>query len=168
MADSAQFDPDAILGVLEKHRVDYVLIGGLAAMLHGAIHTTNDADITPSRDAQNLVRLAAAMVELEARIRTHTVPEGLAFDRSPALLRGVAMLNLVTKYGDMDISFEPAGTRGYPDLRANAVELNIHGNRVVLAALADVIRSKEAANREKDRAVLPALRKLAELIRERS
>jgi hypothetical protein len=167
VANSVQFDPDAIFGVLERHRVDYVLIGGLAAVLHGAIHTTNDADITPSREAQNLVRLAAAMVELEARIRTDTVPEVFPFDCSPALLRGVALLNLVTKYGDLDISFEPAGTRGYPDLRSNAVELTIHGNRVVLAALADVIRSKEAANREKDRIALPALRKLAEMLRAR-
>lgn len=167
MAEGIEFDPDAMLAVLDKHGVDYVLIGGLAAILHGAIHTTTDADITPSRDVQNLVRLAAALVELDARIRTEGVLEGLAFDRSPALLRGVAILNLVTRYGEMDLTFEPSGTAGYPDLRRNAIELRIHGNRVVVAALDDVIRSKEAANREKDRITLPALRKLAEMTRAR-
>jgi hypothetical protein len=156
------------LAILEKHRVDYVLIGGLAAALHGAIHLTTDADITPSREPENLARLAAALVELDARVRTEGVPEGLAFDRSAAFLRGIGMLNLVTKFGDVDLSFEPAGTGGYMDLRRNALEVTIHGNRVVLAALEDVIRSKAAANREKDRIALPALRKLAELIRQRS
>jgi hypothetical protein len=166
MAEPRAFDPEAMLRVLQKHRVDYVLIGGLAASLHGSPHVTTDVDITPSRDAANLERLAAALVELDARIRAEGEPAGLPFDRSPRLLAGMAMLNLTTRHGDLDIAFEPAGTRGYEDLRRNALEIRIRRTRVVLAALADVIRSKEAAGREKDRLTLPTLRRLLDRLGE--
>jgi hypothetical protein len=72
----------------------------------------------------------------------------------------MSMLNLVTKFGELDVSFEPAGTTGYADLRRSAVDAEIHGNRVAIAALADVIRSKQAADRPKDRLALPELREL--------
>lgn len=77
------------------------------------------------------------------------------------------MLNLVTKYGELDVSFEPAGTDGYADLKRGAVDAEIHGNRVTIAALADVIRSKQAADRPKDRLALPELRALQARSRER-
>jgi len=167
VADAPAFDPDRIFAVLAAHRVEYVLIGGLAAALHGSSRVTTDADITPSREPNNIERLAAALVELDARIRTEGVAEGLAFDRSPALLRSVSMLNLVTKFGEVDLSFEPAGTSGYADLREHAIEAEIHGKRVMIAALADVIRSKAAANRPKDRLALPELRELLAKMGER-
>jgi hypothetical protein len=151
-----------MLRVLQQHEVAYVLIGGLAASLYGSPHVTTDADIAPAREASNLERLAAALCELDARIRAEGEPEGLAFDRSAALLANVSILNLTTRYGDLDLTFEPAGTQGYDDLRRRAVEIQIRETRVVVAALADVIRSKEAAGREKDRLTLPTLRRLLE------
>jgi len=66
----------------------------------------------------------------------------------------------VTDHGRLDITFEPSGTAGYPDLARDAVHLEILGVEVDVASLADVIRSKEAAGREKDRLVLPVLRRL--------
>ncbi|MGH7589065.1 MAG: hypothetical protein ACRELU_10790, partial [Gemmatimonadota bacterium] len=89
-------------------------------------------------------------------------PGGLPFDRSPELLSRVEILNLTTKHGDLDLTFQPAGTQGYQDLRRHAIRVAIRGTEVVVAALADVIRSKEAANREKDRITLPTLRRLLE------
>ena len=70
------------------------------------------------------------------------------------------MLNLVTRSGDLDVVMTPAGSSGYDDLRRDAVAISISGVPILVASLADVIRSKEAANREKDRAVLPALKRL--------
>jgi hypothetical protein len=67
VADARPFDPAAILRILEAHDVRYVLIGGLAASLHGSPHVTTDVDISPSADRDNLVRLAAALGELDAR-----------------------------------------------------------------------------------------------------
>ncbi len=70
------------------------------------------------------------------------------------------MLNLVTTSGAFDVSMEPSGTKGYPDLRRDAVLMSIDGVEFWVASLADVIRSKEAADRNKDRLVLPLLREL--------
>jgi hypothetical protein len=70
------------------------------------------------------------------------------------------MWNLVTDHGRLDVTFVPSGTTGYEDLARDAVHLVILGVDVDVASLADVIRSKEAAGREKDRVVLPVLRRI--------
>lgn len=160
MAERGAFDPQAILRALERHGVEYVLIGGLAATLHGSTYVTTDVDITPSTTKANLERLARALEELDARVRAPGETSGLAFDRSAAALARTSILNLTTRHGDLDIAFVPAGTRGFEDLRRHAIEITIQETRVVIAALEDVIRSKEAAGREKDRATLPHLRRL--------
>jgi hypothetical protein len=154
------FDPEAILASLERHRVRYVLIGGLAATLYGSPHVTTDVDITPSTDADNLARLADALVDLDARLRVENEPEGVPFDRSAEALAGATIWNLVTRCGALDLTLVPAGTTGFDDLRRAAVEITIRDTRVVVASLADVIRSKEAADREKDRLTLPTLRRI--------
>ena len=67
------------------------------------------------------------------------------------------MVNLKTEFGDFDLSFEPAGFSGYDELLRNAVEVPVAGTVATVASLDDVIRSKEIANRDKDRATLPVL-----------
>jgi hypothetical protein len=156
----APLQADAIFACLEEHDVRYVLIGGLAAILHGAPQNTFDADICPARSDDNHDRLAAALREMGARIRTSDVEGGLAFACDGAFLRSVEILNLVTAYGDLDISFVPSGTSGYEDLSQRAVTIAIKGHVVSLASIEDIIRSKEAANRPKDVAALPILRQL--------
>lgn len=156
------FDPTALLGALIEGDVEFVLIGGLAATLYGSPHVTTDADIVPAADRENLERLAAVLGELQARIRTEGEPDGLTFDISATTLASVEMLDLTTRFGNLDITFVPSGTRGFPDLNKNARIISVHGIALPVASLADVIRSKEAANREKDRLVLPTLRELLE------
>ena len=73
------FQPAEIIAALERHAVRYVVIGGLAATLHGSPVMTTDADICPAREGDDLERLARALVELRALIRTPGVPEGLDF-----------------------------------------------------------------------------------------
>jgi hypothetical protein len=162
MADTRPFDPESILRVLAQHDVAYVLIGGLAASLHGSPHVTTDVDITPDVAPRNLARLAEALDEMDARIRVEGEPDGVMFDRSAKMLAQISILNLTTRYGALGLALVPAGTRGYADLRRRAVEITVHDTCVVVAALADVIRSKEAAGREKDRLTLPTLRRLLE------
>jgi hypothetical protein len=156
----AEFAPRAILETLERHQVRYVLIGGLAAILHGAPHLTTDADIVPEEGKKNLQRLSAALKELNARIRVVGEEEGVAFDHNAALLGRVLIWNLVTDRGNLDITFTPSGTAGYEDLRRDAAPMQLGGVEVTVASLADVVRSKEAAGREKDRLVLPVLRRI--------
>ena len=164
MAEAAPFRPEEILAVLARHEVTYILIGGLAATLHGAAYVTVDLDITPSPDTANLERLSAALFELEAQVRIvgSNEHETLPFDHSAASLAVMNVLDLSTNAGDLDICMTPAGTAGYDDLRRDAVRIMLAGNEVAVASLADVVRSKEAAGRDKDRLALPMLRRLLE------
>jgi hypothetical protein len=155
-----RFDPEAMLRVLTDHQVRYILIGGLAATLHGSPLRTGDADICPARDDDNLARLASALGQLGARIRTADAPAGLPFACDATFFRNVELVNLTTSVGDLDVCFIPAGTRGYDELHSRVVDYDLGGLVVPVAALADVIRSKEAASRDKDKAALPTLRAL--------
>jgi hypothetical protein len=128
---------------------------------------TTDVDIVPEEGRDNLARLSAALKELNARIRVVGEPEGIPFDHSAESLTRVRIWNLVTDRGNLDLTFVPSGTRGYDDLVRDAEPMTVRGVEVPVASLADVIRSKEAAGRERDRLVLPTLRRLLERQRER-
>ena len=156
------FAPQEVFAALERHGVRYVLVGGLAAILHGAPHVTTDADIVPEVGPDNLGRLSDALTELKARIRVAGEPQGIPFDHSAESLARVQIWNLVTERGNVDITFVPSGTRGYDDLVRDARPITVRGISVPVASLADVIRSKEAAGRDKDRLVLPVLRRILE------
>src|SRR5262249_2026344 len=103
-----------------------------------------------------------ALTELGARIRVAGEPDGFPFSHKWETLQRIEVLNLQTAAGDLDISFTPAGTRGYKDLRRDAVAIEVMGVRATVASLADVVRSKEAAGRPKDLLTLPTLRALLE------
>lgn len=154
------FEPSQIFEVLDRHQVRYVLIGGLAALVQGSPFLTEDVDITPERSAENLSRLSAALTDLDSRIRTASEPDGVPFAHDAASLAAAQVWNLVTRAGDLDISFVPNGTEGYDDLIRDAPETTLSGIQVRVASLADVIRSKQAANRPKDQRVLPTLREI--------
>ena len=164
----ATFQPREIFRTLGAHGVKYVVIGNLGGTLYGSPLTTNDADICPSRDEENLVALAAALQHMAARIRTRDAPDGVSFACDAPFLRQMKMVHLTPRFGDVDLSFEPSGTGGYDDLspRANRIELR-DGVSTRIASLEDIIRSKAAATREKDRLALPTLRLLLEKIKER-
>lgn len=162
MSKIAPLDPQRILTTLDKHEVRFVLIGALAARLHGFPRLTADADITPADDPANMTKLAKALRELHAKVYTESIPEGLAFDCSAATLSRAIMWNLVTDVGRIDIAFKPAGTTGFDDLTLNAEKFNAYGVVFYAASIGDIIRSKEAAGRPKDRedvAILRAMQK---------
>lgn len=151
------FDPVCLLNVLANHDVDHVLIGGLAAVLHGAPITTTDADIVPDMSRDNLRRLSEALKDLNARLRTPTDPDGVAFDPHPQLLASMSVLDMTTRCGDLDLTIMAAGIAGYADARRDAVVFAVADITVAVAALDDIIRSKETADRPKGRAALPIL-----------
>ena len=155
-----ELDLARLFDTLQRHNVVYVLIGGLAALYHGSPFPTEDADIVPAGDVANLGRLAEALRELNARIRTESVAEGLPFRCDGPTLATAQMWNLTTDAGDLDLAFRPSGTAGYPDLHRDAEDADLYDATVEVASLADVIRSKQAANRPKDQRTLPALREL--------
>lgn len=154
-------DPERIITVLARHQVRYVLIGALAARLQGFPRLTADADITPARDRENLERLAKALRELDARVYTESVPEGLAFDCTAAALSRAELWNLVTAAGRLDIAFKPAGTAaGYDELVQGALRYEVYGGELLAARLEDIIKSKEAADRPQDRQDVVVMREM--------
>jgi hypothetical protein len=157
----AAFDPEAIFAVLAKHRVKYVLIGGVAATLHGSPLRTGDVDICPARNRANLGHLADALGELEAGIRGAS-SGALRFPREAAFLERMEIVNLTTRFGELDLVFQPPGTKGYEPLARRAVRYDLGALRVPTASLADLIRTKEAAGRSKDREQLETLQVLRE------
>ena len=159
------FDPIGMLGVLNAHGVRYVVMGGFAAVAYGSPLPTVDVDVTPERSKENLHRLSAALDDLDARIRVQGIPDGLAFDHDAESLSAVSVLNLITRMGELDLVMSPAGGADYPELRDRAITVRLHDTDIPLASLDDVIASKEAADRAKDRAALPILRALRNRIR---
>lgn len=154
------FDPTPILEALVAREVQFVVIGGFAARLHGSPLPTEDVDITPSMSPSNLQRLSDALSDLEARLRRPDIPEGLPFAHDATSLAAAVFWNLTTAHGDLDLSFAPAGTTGYGSLAPDAARLRIGAVEVSIASLADIVRSKDTADRPKDRRALPVLREL--------
>jgi hypothetical protein len=162
-----EFAFERILEVLARHEVDFVVVGAVAAIAQGSPLPTEDIDITPDLDRENLERLAGALLELGARLRVEDNPEGVPFPFDAASLERNEIWTLTTPHGDLDIVFVPAGTTGYDDLRRSAIAVDFGTSKVSMASLVDVIRSKQAAGRPKDLSQLPALRQTLEIVRER-
>ena len=149
----------AIVAALNRNQVRYVVIGAFAAIAQQApIPATRDIDLTPEASQENLARLSRALTDLGARIRTEAVPDGLPFGHDAASLAAAEVWNLVCDDGEFDISFHPSGfAAGYVQLAVNARRFRVGEVEVMVADLADVIRSKESAGRPKDLRVLPLL-----------
>jgi hypothetical protein len=156
-----------MLEALETERARYVIIGGTAAVIGGATYLTFDLDITPDRSLENLDRVAAALRRLGARVHGMPVEAEAAFHLDGATLAQGSTWKFITEHGELDVVLDPDGTQGYDDLRRNAATTEVYGLTLFVAALEDVIRSKEAADRPRDRAVLDDLRRTLELKRER-
>ncbi len=150
------YDPVAALGVLDRHGVRFVVIGGVAGRLWGSPTLTNDVDVCYERSPENLTRLAAALVAIDARLRgvEDDVPYLLDAER---LERG-QNFTFMTSLGPLDVIGLPAGVRHFDELAANAVTFDLgDGVRVPVCDLEDLIRMKRASARAKDRIELEVL-----------
>ncbi len=155
------FDPVEICAILADEEVDFVVIGGFAAVIHGSALPTEDIDVVPSRDGANLERLAKALKRLDAKIRTGN--EAIDTNIDAAFIRNMPhMLNLVTRFGNVDLVFTPAGAvQGYEQWLERSRRAQLRAGLIVAVAdLNDVIASKRAANRPKDQRSLPYLESL--------
>jgi hypothetical protein len=163
------FDPRHICAVLTDAGVRFVVIGGFAAAIHGSPLPTTDVDIVPARDDENLERLARALRDLDAKLRTAGGPVATRIDA--AFLRAMPfMLNLTTDGGDVDLTFQPAGDVGdYAGWNAHALDVEIGPDlRVRIGSIDDIIESKRAAGRPKDFGALPYLESLRDEIARQS
>lgn len=164
---SGEFEPLKILEVLAKHEMSFVVIGGVASAIHGAPFMTIDLDVVPELQTANLDHLAAALKELSARLRDADEPEGIEISLDGRTLKKAlpdfGFLRFETKFGFLDLLYQPAGTNGFRDLVKSATEEDLGSVKVLIASLEDVIRSKQAAGRPRDLEQLPTLRRLLEV-----
>ena len=146
----------AILGVLCRHEVEFIVVGGVCGVLHGAPVSTFDLDLVHSRAPANLDRLQAALEDLDARYRTH--PERrLRPDRSHLESPGHQLL--MTSAGPLDLLGAVGKGRGYQDLLPLSVQMQLGPLSVRVLDLDSLIQLKEEVGHEKDRAVLDILRR---------
>lgn len=160
------FRPQSMLAALAAEEARYVVIGGTAAVIQGAGHVTFDLDITPDRELENLERVATALRKLGASVYGMPEDARASFRLDGETLRQGSTWKFLTDHGELDIVLDPDGTTGYADLARGASRSEIGGKTVLVASLEDVIRSKEAAGRERDRAMLADLRRTLELKRQ--
>ena len=154
-----RFSPLEMLRALDRHGVAFVVIGGVAARLHGSPSVTTDVDVCYDRRRDNLERLAEALLELGAKLRG--VDEDVPILLDARTLAAGSNFTFVTLAGALDVIGDPAGSRGYDELVSNAERVDIGGLEVLVADLDDLIRMKRAAGRPKDRIeveILGALR----------
>jgi hypothetical protein len=161
----ARFDPYELLQALDRNGVSYIVVGGFARILQGTEEMTYGLDVVPSTRPENLRRLDAALRELDAR-RTDGQP--LAIDENT--IGAQRLLELETQHGELKIVPEPAGTRGYDDLRRAASREPLgRGVRPRVASIGDLARMVSALGDEERISQLMQLRRLVELelVRER-
>ncbi len=144
------------LEVLARHHVELIVVGGVAAVLGGAPIATFDLDVVHARHARNLERLLAALAELEA---TYNDQSGRRLRPELAALAGPGHHLLITRCGPVDVLGAIGQGRTYDDLLPESLTVDLGGVTVQVLGLAGVIRTKEEAGRDKDRAVLEILRR---------
>ena len=138
----------SMLGGLTKKKIRFVVIGGVAAAVHGSSRVTNDLDICYARDDENLQALADALQELGATLRG--APADVPFRLDAATLKAGDHFTFSTKAGPVDCLGTQAGTDGFADLAASATEEDLDGLTVRVASIDDLIRMKLAAGRPQD------------------
>lgn len=159
------FDPLAIIRVLNEHKVRYVVIGGIAAGVQGAIWATIDLDITYARERADQAKLAAALSELEGE--PIDLPTGVHVTLDSRSLGAGTNWTLLTRFGRLDLLGEPGRGLDYASLARRA--RLIRGTQTYLvASIEDLITMKSAAGRPKDIGQVDLLRATAEEVAKRN
>ena len=160
MGNRRRLDAKRIVAVLRAHGADFIIVGGVAAVLQGAPIATWDLDVVHSRSAENIERLLAALRELDAIYRGQY---GRRIEPAASHLASAGHQLLETSFGPLDLLGTVGEGLGYEDLAGHTIEMEAgEGLRVRVLALEKVIELKERAGREKDRATLAILRRTQE------
>lgn len=141
-----------LLRALDRHGVDFVVIGGVAGLARGSSYPTFDLDVAYAREPVNLERMAAALVELGVTSRGASAD--LPFQLGATTLANGSNFTFETEFGDFDILGHVPGVRGYEELRAYSSVERIESIQVRVASIDHLIAMKRAANRTKDKLML--------------
>lgn len=152
---------DKFIVALSDAGVEYVIIGGVAAVAHGSAHSTLDLDLCYARTRENCARLAQALAPFRPSLRG--APAGLPFYFDAQTIWSGLNFTLSTTLGDLDLLGEVAGLGFYPQVRAAAEEMELFERKVWVLGLEGLICTKRTAGRPKDLRALPELEALAAL-----
>jgi len=151
---------EKLLPALVQAGVEFILIGGVAGIVHGSARATYDVDLVYSRNKENFQRLAKALLKHNVRLRD--APEGLPFSWNAKTIRSGLNFTLTTGLGDIDLFGEVAHGETYQDLLSHSFDVEAFGVRFKCIDLPTLIRIKEAVGRPKDREAIAELRVLLE------
>lgn len=151
-------DLEVLLRALVDAGVEMIVVGGAAAVIHGAPISTLDVDVVPDQSPDNLARLSAALIRLEARFR----PVLPGRDLTPTVehLAGTGQLQLTTREGPLDILCRLHDGRGYAELVDRSRLIEAEHLRVRVIDLDALIEIKESTGRARDLLVVGILRDL--------
>jgi predicted nucleotidyltransferase len=158
-------DARHLLTVLCEAEVEFVVVGGMAAVAQGSAYITVDLDVCYARHSTNLQRVSHALRPLQPQLRG--APAGLPFVLDADTLKAGLNFTLITDAGDIDLLGEVSGLGFYEQVKKQAEEVEVFGHRLWVLTIEGLIQSKQAAGREKDLRLIPELRAL-QALREQS
>lgn len=151
---------EVLLSTLKNERVSFIIIGGVAATLHGSARLTSDLDVVYARTPENIERLAKALTPLNPYLRG--APLGLPFRFDPPAIRRGLNFTLTTNLGDLDLLGELTGVGSFEAVARESLEATLFGTTYLFINLDGLIRSKRAAGRAKDLEVVAELETIRE------
>ena len=153
-------DYTKIIPTLVQAKIKFIVIGGVAAIVHGSARTTFDLDVVYSRDPQNIRRLVQALEPFSPYLRD--VPEGLPFIFDEKTVQKGLNFTLNTELGYLDLLGEIVGGGAYEDLLPHSQEIEVFGVKCLCLGLERLIHVKRAAGRPKDFEVIAELEAILE------
>jgi hypothetical protein len=150
----------ALLELLTKAQVEFILIGGGAATAHGSVRLTVDVDVVYKRSPENIARLVAALAPLSPYLRG--APPGLPFRLDAETIRHGLNFTLTTSLGSLDLLGEVTGGGRYEDLLPHTDRIQAFGVECLCLGLEKLIEVKRAAGRPKDFDAIAELEALRE------
>lgn len=149
-----------LLAALHEADVEYIVVGGLAATIHGSARLTQDIDVSYARSTDNLERIVRSLAPFGPYLRG--APRGLPFEWSVATLRSGLNFTLTTAAGDLDLLGDIVGGGSYEDLLPHTIAVDLFGHEVRCLDLEALLRTKRAAGRPRDLEAIAELEALRE------
>jgi hypothetical protein len=141
-------DYEKLLKALHRHHVEFIVVGGFAAIVHGSARYTDDLDLVYRRTPENIARLVTAMSPFEPYLRG--APPGLPFEWSAKVVAAGLNFTLTCSIGAVDLLGEIVGGGTYDALHPNSSPIPLFGTQTLVLDLPWLIRVKRAAGRRKD------------------
>lgn len=147
-----------LIGLLAGHKVEFVLIGGFAAVVHGASVLTQDVDVCVAFNEPNMARLLRVLRGCHPVHRQNRKP----LDQSTKVLSRFKNLYLLTDFGALDLLGEISGLGSFDELEGHTIDVELFGSKCRVLDIDSLIRSKKEMARPKDKEAIIQLKAIRE------